>query len=111
MFYDVFSWLCSQNGKAETSVCRELGMSAANPKQWRNGKQPLPSTKKLLADYFGEDVSIFDSPIPEPPPLEEPKFIPVHVITSEESQLIHMYSKLTEKEKTAIFTLIEMLVK
>lgn len=26
MFYDVFSWLCSQHGKAETSVCRELGM-------------------------------------------------------------------------------------
>jgi len=111
MFYEIFSRLCAQRGEAETSVCRKLGISSASPKFWREGKQPRPSTIKKLADYFGEDVSFFDQPFPEPPDLEEPRFIPVHVITSEESQLLHLYSKLTEKEKVAVFTMIEMLAK
>lgn len=110
MFYDVFRRLCSQNGKAETSVCRELNISPANPKQWRNGIEPKPSTKKALADYFGVDVSFFDSPFPEPP-IQQPQMIPVRVITQEEDAIISMMSKLSEKERNAVILLIKELSK
>ena len=109
MFYEVYSRLCSQRGEAETSVCRKLNISSASPKFWREGKKPRPSTIKKIADYFGVDVSFFDEPFPEAPLPEEPKYIPVQVITSEESQMLTLYGKLTEQEKAAVFTLIEML--
>lgn len=60
MFYDVFIRLCSQTGKAPSSVCRELGIAPNSPKYWKQGQTPRPSTVKKVADYFGVDVSWFD---------------------------------------------------
>jgi len=110
VFSENFQRLCSQHGVSITKAAKDVGIAPTTAYDWitRNAK-PRPSTLKKIADYFGVDVSFFDQPFPEPPDLEEPRFIPVHVITSEESQLLHMYSKLTETEKAAVFTLIEML--
>lgn len=110
MFYDVFQRLCAQYGKAETSVCRELGISAANPKQWRGGIEPKASTKKAIADYFGVPVSMFYENIQETPTYEQ-KQIPIHVITVEESEILALLSKLTEKERSAVVNLIRELSK
>lgn len=109
MFYENYSRLCSQNGKSITGVARELGIAATTATGWATGAKPRPSTIKKIADYFGVDVSFFDEPFPEAPLPEEPKYIPVQVITSEESQMLTLYGKLTEQEKAAVFTLIEML--
>lgn len=108
MFYDVFSRLCAQRGEAETSVCRKLGISPANPRQWRSGIEPKPSTRLSLAKYFGVDVSFFDEAFPEAPIPEEPRF-GVRVITQEESDLLLKIQKLTAKEKRAVLRLVEEL--
>lgn len=110
MFYENFRRLCSQKGKAETTVCRELNISPANPKQWRNGIEPKPSTKKAIADYFDVDVSFFDAPFPAPP-IEQPKMIPVRVITQEEDLILTYLAKLTDKERNAVLQLIRELSK
>lgn len=110
MFYEVFQRLCSQKGKAESTVCRELGISSGSPASWRNGAEPRPSTKKALADYFDVPVSMFDEPFPEPP-IQEPKYIPVHVITAEQDMILRMIERLTEKEKNAVIALIKELSK
>ena len=108
MFYDNFARLCAQHGKAETTVCRELGMSPANAKVWRNGKEPLPSTKKVLADYFGVNVDIFDKPFPEAP-LPEPPSIPVHVITMAEAEMLNRWAKLSDGDREFVMRIIETL--
>lgn len=84
MFYEVFMRLCSQYGKAPSTVCRELGIAPNSPKYWKEGQTPRPSTIKKVADYFGVDVSWFDQPFPEAP---TPEPIPVHVITTEEAMM------------------------
>lgn len=111
-FYEVFLRLCAQKGKAETTVCRELGLSPATAKIWRNGSIPRNSTVKMLAEYFGVDISIFDNEFPEPPiPTEPPAMIPCHVITADESALLMMMTKLNEKERTAVYNLVKELAK
>ena len=109
MFYEVFQRLCSMNGKAETTVCRDLGMSPANAKVWRNGKDPLPSTKKKIADYFGVDPSYFDKPFEEAP-LQIPDAIPVQVITIEELKMLSAMKKLTDDEREFVMRIVETLV-
>lgn len=108
MFYDVFRRLCAQRGEAETSVCRKIGISPANPMQWRNGIDPKPSTRLALAKYFGVDVGFFDEPFPEAPILDEPRY-GVRVITQEESDLLLKIQKLSNRERRAIIHLVEEL--
>lgn len=110
MFYDVFQRLCAQIGKAESSVCRELGISSGAPSNWRNGAEPRAGTKKVLADYFGVSVTMFDEEFPEPP-IDEPKYIPVHVITAEQDMILRMIEGLTDKERNAVIALIKGLAK
>lgn len=112
MFAENFQRLCSQRGLSVTKVANDVGIAATTAYDWiKKDAKPRPSTIKKIADYFGVDVSFFDEPFPEAPLPEEPKYIPVQVITSEESQMLMMYGKLTEQEKAAVFTLIEMLAK
>ena len=110
MFYENFQRLCAMNGKAETSVCRELGMSPANAKMWRTGKDPLPSTVKKIADYFDVDVSFFSEPFPEPP-IEEPQMIPVHVITMDEAEMLTKMKKLSDSDREFVMRIVDALVK
>lgn len=109
MFYEVFQRLCAQYGKAETSVCREIGISATSPKQWREGREPTPATKKRIADYFKVDVQMFYEDFPEAP-LYVPKSIPVQVITQEENELLSLIQKLPPKVKKALIALVREMV-
>lgn len=66
MFIDVYKDLCARNGKAVTTVARELGISSRTAADWvTKGSEPRPSTKKKIADYFGVDVSVFDTGLKE----------------------------------------------
>lgn len=103
MFYEKYQRLCQQNGKAESTVCRELGLAPNSPKYWKEGQNPRPSTVKKVADYFGVDPSYFEQ--------EELKLIPVHVITTEEQQILMMLNTLTEERKTLVLELIKELSK
>ena len=98
------------NGKAETTVCRELGMSPANAKVWRSGKEPLPSTKKAVADYFGVDVGMFDRPFEEAP-LQMTDAIPVQVITTDELKMLSAMKKLSDGDREFVMRIVETLVK
>lgn len=108
-FYEVWRRLCAQSGQSESTVCRILGLSPSNPSLWRNGRPPRPSTVKLIADYFGVDVSFFDDPFPEAPVREEEprRDIGVRVITQEESDLLAKLSLLSERERNAVIRLVE----
>lgn len=108
MFYDVFIRLCSQTGKAPSSVCRELGIAPNSPKYWKQGQTPRPSTVKKVADYFGVDVSWFDQPFPEAP---TPEPIPVHVITTEEAMILQKLKTLSDGDREFVLRIIETLVK
>lgn len=66
VFIDVYKDLCARNGKAVTTVARELGISSRTAADWIvKGSEPRPSTKKKIADYFGVDVSVFETGLKE----------------------------------------------
>lgn len=109
MFYEVFQRLCAQYGKSETGVCREIGISATNPKQWRQGIEPNAATKKKLADYFKIDVQMFYEDFPEAP-LYIPPTIPVQVITTEENELLSLMQRLPPNVKKAVIALVREMV-
>lgn len=106
MFIDVYKELCSQKGKAVTTVARELGISSRTAADWiTKGREPRPSTKKKIADYFGVDVSIFDEDVKQPPAAAPPA--PLQIVTEKELQLLALWRTLTDDEKTAVYTVAE----
>lgn len=58
MFWDNFEELCKKNGKAPSTVAREIGLSNGVTTRWRNGGVvPRNSILQKLADYFGVSVN------------------------------------------------------
>lgn len=56
MFIDNFRRLCASRGVPETRVTKELGIGGGTYMNWKNGSEPLNSTKKRIADYFGISI-------------------------------------------------------
>lgn len=58
MFWDNFEELCKKNGKAPSTVAKEIGLSNGVTTRWRNsGVVPRNSILQKLADYFGVSVN------------------------------------------------------
>jgi transcriptional regulator with XRE-family HTH domain len=56
MFWNQYTLLCSRKGLAPNAVAKELGIASGSVTNWKNGKMPLNSTLKKIADYFGVSV-------------------------------------------------------
>lgn len=109
MFYDVFSRLCSKAGKAETRVCRDLGMSSNNPRMWKSGKTPKNETKLALAEYFGVDVSIFDETRSGHTPTTISS-LEINAPRADELVLLSQYRELTAENKIKAIEYMELLI-
>ena len=56
MFWEIFSYLCSQQGTSPTQATKELGIAAGSVTKWKNGSAPRAATLRKIADYFGVSV-------------------------------------------------------
>lgn len=65
-FWDMFSDLCAENGKAPTAVAIELGYSNSAATIWKKGARPRPSAIKRIADHFGVPVDYFSEKTEKP---------------------------------------------
>ena len=59
---EAFEKLCKERGVTPYRVAKETGVTTATLSSWKTGKY-TPKTEKLqkLADYFGVNVSVFNS--------------------------------------------------
>ena len=64
MFWNQYTLLCSRKGLAPNAVAKELGIASGSVTNWKNGKTPLNSTLKKIADYFGVTVDYLLSDAP-----------------------------------------------
>lgn len=53
MFYDNFSFLCSQRNVSPSAVMKAIGLNKSSASYWKKGKIPSSDTLQKLADYFG----------------------------------------------------------
>lgn len=53
MFWETFVKLCAEHNTKPNPVAKELGFSSGSVTDWKNGKQPRPTTIQKIADYFG----------------------------------------------------------
>lgn len=61
MGYEKFEKLCEIKDVTPYKVAKETGVSTATLSSWKNGRYvPKKDKLKILADYFGVDVSYFD---------------------------------------------------
>lgn len=61
MFYSKYVKLCNSVGKTPSAVALEIGIQKSTVTRWGKGSDPNDATKLKVADYFGVDVSEFDS--------------------------------------------------
>ena len=61
MFYSKYVKLCNSVGKTPSAVALEIGIQKSTVTRWGKGSDPNDATKLKVADYFGIDVSEFDS--------------------------------------------------
>lgn len=102
MFAENFQKLCNKRGVSVTKVAQDIGIAPTTAYDWiKTDAKPRQATIKKVADYFGVDPSYFEQ--------EELKLIPVHVITTEEQQILMMLNTLTEERKTLVLELIKEL--
>lgn len=56
LFWDRFSFLCSEKNKKPNTVCKELGLSTATATHWKNGTIPKGDVLVSVAQYFSCSV-------------------------------------------------------
>lgn len=56
MFWDNFSFLCTQKGTSPTAVISALNISRGSVTHWKTGKVPHHNTLIKIADYFSVSV-------------------------------------------------------
>lgn len=62
MFIDGYDKICKTKGLSPTSVLKEIGISKGVYTNWKStGAEPLNSTKKKIADYFGISIAELES--------------------------------------------------
>lgn len=59
MFFDRLKTLCDNNGISMTELTKQLGIASSNVTDWGKGSSPRPKTIKMIADFFGVDISYF----------------------------------------------------
>lgn len=92
---DVFRYLVNRSGKQITTISEESGitLSTLYSLYGRNSRKSDIRILKRLADYFGEDLSIFCGLATYEPPKH---------LTDREQLLLDRYNSLTDTAKTRI---------
>ena len=102
--YSVFEMLCEKNGVTPYKVGKETKMATSTLSDWKNGKStPKQDKLKLIADYFSVSVDYLKISAEELSTGEKPEipnFEPEHL------ELIELYSKLKEEQKSAVINLL-----
>ena len=62
MFYDNFSFLCSQRNVSPSAVMKAIGLNKSTASYWKKGKIPSSDTLQKLADYFGVSLDYLVGP-------------------------------------------------
>lgn len=62
MFYDNFSFLCSQKNVSPSAVMKAIGLNKSSASYWKKGKIPSSDTLQKLADYFGVSLDYLVGP-------------------------------------------------
>ena len=98
--YSIFEMLCEKNGVTPYKVGKETKIATSTLSDWKNGKStPKQDKLKLIAEFFNVSVDfLMTGEEPEKP--EIPGFEPEHL------ELIELYSKLNEEQKSAILNMM-----
>lgn len=99
---DVFRALVKRSGKELTQIIEETKLPSTTVYSLhnRNNKAANIRTLKVLADYFGEDLTIFCGFAAPPPPRK---------LTREQEQILHQYDTLTDDAKLQVLGLLNRL--
>lgn len=95
--YEIYCKLKEEKGVKDADVARETDITKSTFTDWKNGRS-VPGSEKMkkIAEYFGVTVDyILTGEKPEIPIFE-----PEHL------ELIELYSKLKEGQKTAVINLL-----
>lgn len=102
MFYDVFLTLCKQKGVSPTRAGTDCGISSRTVADWKDpNKKVRNSTKLKLAEYFGVDVSVFETGLNDEQNA---------AIAFDELNLLNIYRKLSDSDKQYLITQAELLL-
>lgn len=98
--YSIFETLCEKSGVTPYKIGKETGIATSTLSDWKNGKStPKQDKLKLIADYFNVSVDYLmtgkESEANEIPPLMPEQF-----------ELLELYSKLKDEQKSAIMNLL-----
>lgn len=100
MYYENFENLCKINNVKPNQVSKATGIHTATLTSWKQGKYtPKPEKLQLIADFFNVSVDyLITGEEKEKPNI--PTFEPEHL------ELIELYSKLKEEQKSAVLNLL-----
>ena len=99
---DVFRILVEKSGKKLNAIAEETKIPLQSIYSLHNRKSKVANirTLKLLADYFGEDLTVFCGLMTYHPPRK---------LTAEEERLINEYGTLTDDAKLQVLGLLSRL--
>lgn len=99
---DVFRALVKRSGKELTQIVEETKLPSTTVYSLhnRNNKAANIRTLKVLADYFGEDLTVFCGLAAPPPPRK---------LTPEQEQILYQYDTLTDDAKLQVLGLLNRL--
>ena len=98
--YEIFEKLCDLHGVTPYKIYKETGIARSTLSDWKNGKStPKQDKLKLIADFFNVSVDYLMTG-KESEPSEIPPLMP------EQFELLELYSKLKDEQKSAIMNLL-----
>lgn len=99
---DVFRYLVKRSGKEVTQIASETRLSATTLYALHSRRSTHANIRmlKVLADYFGEDLTIFCGLRQYHPPRQ---------LTADQERLLSEYDTLTEDAKTMVMGQISRL--
>lgn len=98
--YEIFEFLCAKRGIKPYKFCKDTGVSTSTISTWKTKKsQCRPELAEKVCEYFGISHDYLmtgeEKEKPEIPGFE-----------SEHLELIELYSKLKEEQKSAVLNLL-----
>ena len=98
--YEIFELLCNEKGITPYKFCKDTGVSTSTISTWKKkNSQCRPELAEKVCNYFGISHDYLmtgkDAETSEIPPLMPEQF-----------ELLELYSKLKDEQKTAIMNLL-----
>lgn len=98
--WEIFEKLLKEKGLTSYKVSQKTGIGRSTFTDWKNGRS-VPGTDKLMkiSECLGVSIEYLKTG-KEPEPTEMPPLMP------EQFELLELYSKLKDEQKTAIINLL-----